>query len=278
MARIRTIKPEFYRHYGLYAAEREFSMPLRVAFSGLWTACDRRGRFRWRPEELKLDCLPFDDVDFSRVLDALSTRGFVVKYAWRGKNYGVIPSFSEHQVINNREAESTLPDPEECEIIQDVNEVYSSNNSRVPHACPTRHDLAQGEGKGRERKGKEDNSVKDTSADAPVSDGSDPVKIIDPGKVLFDEGVKLLGLYGHAERRARPIIAKWQKEHGTSAALNAVLHAGKTERSDIVSFIEGSFRSQAPPVANQSKSRAAQAQRFLQGVLNDAEDDRKQAG
>ena len=73
VARIRTIKPEFFRHAGLFDLEQETGLPLRVAFAGLWTAADREGRFAWKPRELKLDCLPFDLVDFSRVLDALST-------------------------------------------------------------------------------------------------------------------------------------------------------------------------------------------------------------
>lgn len=111
MARIRTIKPEFFRHYKLYVAEKETRLPLRVAFAGLWTAADREGRFRWQPEELKLDCLPYDDLDFSRVLDALATRGFIEQYTSAGCLYGWIPSFGKHQVINNRERPSELPDP-----------------------------------------------------------------------------------------------------------------------------------------------------------------------
>jgi hypothetical protein len=111
MARIRTVKPSFFRHRRLYFAEVETGLPLRLAYIGLWTCADREGRFRWEPEELKLDCLPYDGVDFSRVLDALATHGFVVKYASRSREYGCIPSWRNHQVINNREAESSLPPP-----------------------------------------------------------------------------------------------------------------------------------------------------------------------
>lgn len=150
MSRIRTIKPEFFRHEALYELELETGMPMRIAFAGLWTVCDREGRFKWRPRSIKLDVLPYDDIDFSRVLDALATRGFIVKYTSHdGSEFGYVPSFNRHQVINNRELKSSLPDPSDCEQLQQV-------TPRVPHACPTRQDLDQGEGEGEgERKGKE---------------------------------------------------------------------------------------------------------------------------
>ena len=113
MARIRTIKPEFFRHEGLYEAEIKYKLPLRISFAGLWTACDREGRFKWKPRALKLDVLPYDELDFSRVLDALLTCGFIVKYEKDGEDFGCIPSWHTHQVINNRESESVLPSIEE---------------------------------------------------------------------------------------------------------------------------------------------------------------------
>jgi hypothetical protein len=84
MARIRTIKPEFFRHYDLWQAEQEAGLPLRLAFIGLWCVADREGRFHWRPQQLKVEILPYCDIDFSRVLDAWVTRGFVVKYTVDG--------------------------------------------------------------------------------------------------------------------------------------------------------------------------------------------------
>ncbi len=147
MARIRTIKPDFFRHLGLFKLEQETGLPVRLAFAGLWTACDREGRFKWEPETLKLDCLPFDNVDFSRVLDALWSRGSIVKYAVDGREYGWVPSFSEHQVINNREAESKLPVPDENNVIN-----YLTREARVHVASITPLIPAQVEGKGREGK------------------------------------------------------------------------------------------------------------------------------
>ena len=150
MARIRTIKPEFFRHEGLYELERECALPIRVAFAGLWTAADREGRFRWAPRTLKLDCLPFDECDFSRVLDALATRGFIVKYSCDGVDYGFIPSWNKNQVINNRESESDLPDPQKCSI----ESITSTREARVNNASPTPLVHAQVEGKGKEGEGK----------------------------------------------------------------------------------------------------------------------------
>ena len=64
MARIRTVKPSLFRNEELFNSEKETGLPLRIAFAGLFTAADRDGRFAWKPKELKLDCLPHDDVDF----------------------------------------------------------------------------------------------------------------------------------------------------------------------------------------------------------------------
>lgn len=109
--RIRTIKPEFFTHEGLFDLEKESGLPIRLAFAGLWCASDREGRFRWEPRRLGVSILPYDGVEFSRVLDALITRGFVIKYRVGNDDFGAIPSFPRHQVINNREKESILPEP-----------------------------------------------------------------------------------------------------------------------------------------------------------------------
>lgn len=111
MGRIRTIKPEFFKHETLFDAEAETALPLRLAFAGLWTACDREGRFEWRPRVLKLDVLPHDDLDFSIVLESLEAHGFVVRYEVDGRVYGYIPSWSKHQAINQRESASKIPSP-----------------------------------------------------------------------------------------------------------------------------------------------------------------------
>jgi hypothetical protein len=114
MAKIRTVKPELFRHEVLFEAEQESRLPLRLAFIGLFACCDREGRFRWQPRSLKLDILPYDTVDFSQVLNALLAAGLIKKYIWQDKCYGFIPSWHSHQSINKHEPASKLPDPEKC--------------------------------------------------------------------------------------------------------------------------------------------------------------------
>ncbi|WP_103173748.1 hypothetical protein [Paracoccus sp. SY] len=161
MGRIRTIKPEFFKHEALFDAECETGLPLRLAFAGIWTICDKAGRFEWRPRAIKTDVLPYDEVDFSRVLDALATRGFLVRYRVGEKEYGHVPGFERHQVINNRESESRLPAPD----ADPENTGEMTLAPRVTDASSTRHGPAQAEGEGEgEREGEE------YGADAPLSD------------------------------------------------------------------------------------------------------------
>lgn len=150
MARIRTVKPAFFRHEGLFEAEQESGLPLRLSFAGLWTATDREGRFKWQPRTLKLDCLPYDDVDFSRVLDALAARGFIVKYEIDGSVYGFIPSWASHQIINNREIASELPAPTD-EAISKARDDDASGTRGSRDTEITQGKGREGNGKGKER-------------------------------------------------------------------------------------------------------------------------------
>jgi hypothetical protein len=109
MSRIRTVKPELFVHDVLFDAEQRYGLPLSCAFIGLFTLCDREGRFRWKPRRLKPLILTHDTVDFSKLLNALAHTGFVKKYLYQGEIYGCIPSWSKHQRINSHEARSFMP-------------------------------------------------------------------------------------------------------------------------------------------------------------------------
>ena len=141
MSRIRTVKPELFRHEGLFEAEITNKLPLRLAFIGLLTCCDREGRFKWRPQRLKLDMLPYDNnVDIVQVLDALAKHEFIKKYEHQGEWYGYIPSWSKHQQINNREIASDIVAPaESIPLTTKISEltIETTNDPGVADACPT---------------------------------------------------------------------------------------------------------------------------------------------
>lgn len=134
MLRIRTVKPEVAKHELLFEAEQETGLPLRFAWVLLPSACDREGRFKWRPRAMKADILPYDDVDFSDVLDAFLVRGFIVKYRCGDDWFGVIPTLKKHQHINNREPESQLPSIEAADEVIDGKSTTSTRGPRVKDA------------------------------------------------------------------------------------------------------------------------------------------------
>ena len=119
MAYIRTIKASFFTSDDIVT----LSPLARLLYIALWTEADREGRLTWRPRTFKLRFLPGDTCDITELCNELVESGLVSLYAVDGKNYAEIPTFTRHQVINNRERRSELP-------------------PRVNDATGTRHDAS----------------------------------------------------------------------------------------------------------------------------------------
>ncbi len=106
MARIRTIKPEFFTSQDIVELE-----PLaRLLYIALWCEADKEGRLVWKPKTFKMRYLPGDKCDVESLCDSLVDAGLVHLY---GDGFAYIPSFVRHQHINPRESVSTLPIPED---------------------------------------------------------------------------------------------------------------------------------------------------------------------
>ncbi|MGE0289074.1 MAG: hypothetical protein AB7I42_22890 [Bradyrhizobium sp.] len=138
MARIRTIKQEFFQHEGM----NELSALHRLLFLGLLTEADREGRLRDRPGLLKELLLPHDDCDVDELLTGLAAhRGrFLVRYQVEERQYIAITGFAKHQRPNSREQPSTIPPPP-GEVVENASEVLSTCNARAMHvqsACSAR--------------------------------------------------------------------------------------------------------------------------------------------
>lgn len=99
--RIRTIKPEFFKHDGI----AELPPLSRLFFIGLWCVADRDGRLADRPARLKIEILPYDEADADLMLNELAKGGFINRYTEQGMQIVQVLSFNSHQRITGKEAD-----------------------------------------------------------------------------------------------------------------------------------------------------------------------------
>lgn len=133
MARIRTIKPDFWKNETL----GEMGSDAQLLFIGLWNLCDRRGFVEYRPKRIKAELFPYRDFDIDEVLNSLKSE-FIEIIAFDNKHYIHVINFNKHQVINVKEPESIVP------------EQYWHSTGTVPAQCQTSTGTWGKEGKGKE--------------------------------------------------------------------------------------------------------------------------------
>lgn len=98
MARIRTIKPEFWTSEQIL----NLTIPARLLFIGLWNFCDDGGNHVASERALKAKVFPSDDLDSTiirRMIDELSRQGLIVEYEAGGKTYWHVTGW-HHQKID----------------------------------------------------------------------------------------------------------------------------------------------------------------------------------
>lgn len=127
MARIRFLKPQFFKHPDL----AELPPCVRLFFAGLWCQADREGRLKDRPKFLKVEIAPYDDLDADAALGDLARAGFIVRYESAGERFISIPHFLKHQKPHHKEAASEIPPPPQ-------------GNTPSPSPAPTQPGLNQG--------------------------------------------------------------------------------------------------------------------------------------
>lgn len=106
MARIRTIKPEFWTDERL----TECSLSARLLFIGMLNFADDNGNQAYSAKRLKMQIFPADAIDTQPLLDDLISHGVVIAYSVDGENYLHIKGFAKHQVIN-RPSATKIPMP-----------------------------------------------------------------------------------------------------------------------------------------------------------------------
>ena len=108
MARARNIKPALFTNDKLADVE----MAGRLLFIGLWTIADREGRLEDRPRRIKIEVLPYDNVDVDNLLNQLAETGFIVRYSVGGERFIQVTNFAKHQNPHMKESASVIPAPD----------------------------------------------------------------------------------------------------------------------------------------------------------------------
>lgn len=105
MARIRSIKPEF------FTSEKigELTVNSRLLFVALWTQADREGRMRFQRMALAAACMPYEMELFDGCMAELLESKLVVMYEVDNRKYLYLPGFLKHQKPHNTERKSEAP-------------------------------------------------------------------------------------------------------------------------------------------------------------------------
>lgn len=111
MARIRTIKPQFFQNEDIAS----LGFGDRLLFIGLWTQADRAGRLEDRPLRLKVQLFPYDDLDLDHALGRLANAKLITRYEGNGLKLIQINTFSKHQQPHHKEPLSEYPGPDRGE-------------------------------------------------------------------------------------------------------------------------------------------------------------------
>jgi len=107
MARIRTIKPEFWTDERL----TECSLSARLMFIGMWNFADDNGNMGYSAKRIKMQVFPADNIETQPLIEELLTHGMLTEYSVNGEKFLNIKGFGKHQVIN-RPSSTAIPKPE----------------------------------------------------------------------------------------------------------------------------------------------------------------------
>lgn len=184
MARIRTIKPDFWTDEKL----TECSLSARLLFIGLLNFADDNGNLTRSAKKIKMQIFPADVIDCEPLLTELTTHGVLIEYSVNGDKYLHIKGFLKHQLIN-RPSKSNIPAPS------------FNEDSLNAHGALTDGE----EGKGRERKGKD----KELKSSATATDPCPHQKIIE----LYHETLpELMAVREWTDDRQAKLRSRWKEK------------------------------------------------------------------
>ena len=193
MARIRYLKPDFFKDEDI----KELSFEARLFYQGLWIQADREGRGEDRPERLKIEIMPYDEVDAEGIMQLLAhhkkngKRPFIVRYEIDGEKYYQIINWQKHQKPHKTERESVIPPPPK-ELL--------TVKQPLDNRCPTNISVGNGNGDGKGN-GKE---IVNKQASPACAVSSKAKELLDS---VYNEGFNIYQLINKFKKDA-----KWRKD------------------------------------------------------------------
>ena len=207
MARIRTIKPEFWQHPKVMAVSRD----ARLLFLGLLNEVDDEGRMRWSAKRVAGVVFPGDDDVTSNEVEswavALERAGLIVRYADDHGPLIAMPGFTEHQKVDRARA-SNLPAPR-------LDEPSTKPRRSLDEASTTEKEKEE-EGKGRGMEGKKNKGAAEPRAEVVPMFTDRSLYFVDR---LVERDAKAWGSFGI------PALVKLGKQYGPAIVAEALSYA-----------------------------------------------------
>lgn len=244
MARIRSIKPEFWTDPHVVG----LSMAARLLFVGCWNHADDYGVLKDDPDRLKLQILPGDDVDPGSLVDELVDANLVLRrVAPDGTAVLVVRTFCEHQRIDKRSTGRWgHPDDFTRHPAPSVESRESPTTpAQTPQDATDSHPGLSSSGFGTDGTFTSVVPPEPTSLELAVPDVSPPAT--DPASKVFEAWIEAAGKTGRTvltpERRR--LILKQLKDYPLDDVLDAVRgwrwsahHRGENDRGTVYNDLE----------------------------------------
>ena len=215
MARIRSIKPEFWSSEQVM----ECSTNARLLFIGLWNFCDDAGRMPLKARQIKAQILPGDDITSENVLgmvEELSANGLITIYTVDNKKYLEITGW-HHQRIDKPQKPKYPPNPVNAE----------AHSANVPRTFPP------------DRIGEDKSSRREPAA-------RDREKCLP--EIIFGACLDYLTEHGATDKHARSELGKWRKLVGDQQVIQLVQRAQKESVTEPIAWIEAAMKPDARKV------------------------------
>lgn len=136
MPRIRSVHP------GLFTDEAFASLSdaAQIFLVGLWTECDDRGAFEWKPVTLRMRLRPVKDGSVEPLLAELEAANIILSYEHEGRKLGLVRNFCKYQRPKKQNAVHVIPP--EFRTYVGLSETSSAPAAAQPPPVPQKSEIA----------------------------------------------------------------------------------------------------------------------------------------